>query len=81
MILEFYVFGKFLSAFFKVHIRTKYTVIYCIDKNFASKFLCMPDESDISNRAVPRFEKTFSEYFSPVCDSLVSADMGIQKCG
>ena len=33
------------------------------------------------SRAVSLYKNVFSEYFCPVCDKVVSADMDISKCG
>ena len=50
-----------------------------INKNFVQKFCVWTIRAKFQNKAVFLCKKFFSDNFCPVCDSLVSADMGIQN--
>ena len=88
------VFRPFLSVFLRFCFLKKYALFHphfyktisalrrllYIDENFVHKFCVWTIRTIFQNKAVPPCKKFFSDNFCPVCDSLISADMDMQKC-
>ena len=72
----------FSSAFLYVHIRTNQIVTYCtkvVPKNFFVKGY--KRTSQFWNIALIVYTQSFWTKFLSICNSLLSADMDLQKCG